>query len=98
MRGKTKPTTNSDEPFGRVILVPPDSVPKIRGELMVEVVIALAQCNYCSDGVITGSVLVVKRRIAEPVRQGVYAEGRVMDEEKSGSSGIYISTAPITPK
>jgi hypothetical protein len=71
---------------------------KSEGELMVEVVIALAQCNNRSEGVITGSVLVVKRRITKPVRQRVYAECRVMHEEKSGSSGIYISTAPITPK
>ena len=98
MRGKTQPTTDSDEPFCRVVLVPPDGVPKIRGELMVKVVITLAQCDHCSDDMITGSVLVVKRCIAEPVRQRVNAECGVMDEEKSCSSGIEISATPITPK
>lgn len=98
MRGKTQPTTDSDEPFGGVVLVPPDGVPKIRGELMVKVVITLAQCDHCSDDVITGSVLVVKRCIAEPVSQRVDTKCGVMDEEKSCSSGIEISATPITPK
>jgi hypothetical protein len=98
MRGKTHPTTNGDEPFGGVVLIPPDGVPKIRGELVVEVVITLAQCNHCSDDMITGSVLVVKRCITEPVRQRVNAECGVMEEEKSGSSGIEISAPPIAPK
>ncbi len=98
MRRETKPITDGNEPFRRVVLVPPNGISEVRGELMMEIMVAFTKCDNGSDGVITRCVLVVKRGISKPVRQGIDTECRVVDEDKSGSTSIYISSAPITPE
>lgn len=59
--------TDPDEPLGRVILVPFDSVPIVHGELVVEVMIALANGNKSGDDVIAGCMLVVEWCLAKPM-------------------------------
>ena len=59
--------TDPDEPFGRVVLVPLDGVPVIHRELVMEVVVTLANGNQSSDDVVTGSVLVIERRFSKPM-------------------------------
>ena len=66
---------NPDEPLGRVILVPLDGVTVVHGELVVEVVVSLANSDQSSDEVVLWRVLVVERTLTEPVREGVHAEG-----------------------
>jgi hypothetical protein len=65
---------------------------------VVEIVVAFTKRDYRSDGVITGSVLVVERRISKPVGQGIDAKCRVGDKDKTSSTGVYISPTPIAPK
>lgn len=77
MAGQTEFLTRGDEPLGRVVLVPLDRVPVIHGELMVEVVVAFADGDERGDDMVAGRVLVVKRRLAKPVRKGVDAERRL---------------------
>jgi len=59
--------TDPDEPLGRVVLVPFNGVPVIHGELVMEVVVTLANGNKSSDDVVTGSMLVIKRRLSKPM-------------------------------
>src|SRR6267154_510324 len=98
MRCETKPTTDGNEPFCGVVLVPPKGISKVRRELMVEIMVTFAECNYGSHGMITRCMLVVKRGLSKPVCQGIDTECRVVDEDQSGGTSIYISPAPITPE
>lgn len=56
-----------DEPFGRVVLVPFDSITVVHRELMVEVVVAFTNGGKGSDDVVARSVLVIKGSLSEPV-------------------------------
>ena len=71
MRRQTKPITDGDKPFCRIILVPPNGISEIRRELVVEIMVAFTKCNYRSDGMITRRMLVVKRGISKPMCQGI---------------------------
>ena len=51
------------------MLVPLDRVPVVHRELMVQIVIAFADSDECGDHVVVGSVLVIERRLSEPVRE-----------------------------
>lgn len=63
-----------DEPLRRVVLVPLDRIAVIHRELVVEVVVALADGHERGDEVVLRRVLVVERRLAEPVRERVDTE------------------------
>lgn len=86
-----------DGPLGRVVLPPFDSVTVVRGELVVEVVVALAEGHESGDDVITGRVAVVERLVTEPVSQGVDAEGGLLDKADSENASVNESTNPVTP-
>lgn len=77
---KTEERSNSDEPLSRVILIPPDRVTVVHGELMVEVVVTFANGGQSGDEVVTGRVLVVEGGVTEPVRERVHAEGRLSSQ------------------
>lgn len=79
--GKAELLPDPDVPLGGVVLPPLDGVAVIRGELVVEVVVALAEGDQGSDDVVTGRVAVIKGLVAEPVGQRVDAEGSLLDEE-----------------
>jgi len=64
----------------------------------MEIVVAFAKRNYRSDDMIPRSVSVIKRGISKPVRQGIDAKCRVVDENETGGASIHISSAPVTPK
>ena len=74
MTGESEQGADVDEPFGRVILIPFDGVSVIHGELVVEVVVTLADGDKSSDEMVSWSVLVVERSLTEPVRKGVDTE------------------------
>ena len=67
MRSETEPRHDSDEPFSRVVLVPLDGIAIVHGELVVEVVVTLADGNKSGEDVITRSMLVIERSLSEPV-------------------------------
>ena len=90
MASETELLHNPDEPLGRVILVPLDGVTVVHGELVVEVVVAFTNSAECGDHVITRGVLVIERRLPEPVGKGVDAESRLY--ACSVTSHAHIST------
>jgi hypothetical protein len=59
--------TDPDEPLGRIILVPLDSIPVVHGELVVEVMVTLANGNKSGDDVVTGGMLVIEWRLSKPM-------------------------------
>lgn len=67
--GKTELGAHPDEPLGRVVLVPPNSVTIIHRELVVEIVVTLSNGDQCGDEMVARSVLVIKWCLAEPVSQ-----------------------------
>ncbi len=78
--GETELCTDPDEPLGGVVLVPLDRVTVVHGELVVEVVVTLADRDKGRNHVVARCVLVVEGRLSEPVREGVNAEGRLRPE------------------
>ena len=74
---QTKLLHGPDEPLGRVVLVPFDSVSVVHRELVVEIVITLSDGDKGGDHVIAGCVLVIERSLAEPVGEGIDTERRL---------------------
>jgi hypothetical protein len=69
-----------DEPFGRVVLVPPESVAVVGRELVVEVVVAFAHGEQCGEQVVPRAKPVVVCGAAQPMRDGVDGEGALRGE------------------
>lgn len=63
MTGQTELAADPDEPFSGIILVPLNSIPVVHRELVVEVVITLANGHESSDEMVSGRVLVIERRV-----------------------------------
>ena len=80
MRGKAEHAAKRDKPFRRVILIPLDGIPVIHRELVVEVVVTLADGHKRSDEMVARSVLVIKRRLAKVMSKRVDTERAVVDE------------------
>lgn len=97
MRSETELRHGPDEPLGWVVLEPLDGVSEVHGELVVEVVVALADSAKSGEEVVARSVLVVERLVTEPVSQRVDAEGRVVDEDETSGTGEEETTPPVTP-
>ena len=71
MAGKTKLLAYPDEPFGGIILIPPNCVSVVHRELVVKVVIALSNCDQGGDQMVARRVFVIKRRFSQPVCKGI---------------------------
>ena len=77
--------------------MPFNGVPVVGGELVVEIMISLTQCNDCSNDMIAWAVAVVKRLIAEPVRKGIDTESGLLNEENPKNAGVDEAATPVTP-
>jgi hypothetical protein len=86
-----------DRPLGRVILMPFNSIPVVRWEFVMEVVVTLAESDDGSDNVITGRVAVVEWLITKPMCQRVDTECSLLNEEDPQNSGVDETTEPISP-
>jgi hypothetical protein len=86
-----------DAPLGGIILVPLDGVAVIRGELMMEVVVTLAEGEESSEDVVTRRVAVIEGLVTEPVSDRVDAEGGLLDEADTEDTGIDETAEPVTP-
>jgi hypothetical protein len=64
---------------------------------VVEVVVALAECAKRSDDVVAGRVFVIERRLAEPMRERVDAEGRMVDETQTYEASVDIAPTGVAP-
>ena len=76
---------------------PFDRISVVHGELVVEVVVALSDGAERGNEVVSRCVLVVERSITEPMSEGIYAEGRVVNKEQPRRSCIEESTSPVAP-
>jgi hypothetical protein len=95
---ETELAPEPDGPLGGVVLVPLDGVAVVRGELVVEVVVTLAEGDKRSDDVIPGAVAVVEGLVTEPVGKRVDAEGSLLDEEDAENTSVDESTLPVVPE
>lgn len=100
MASQSKQLHDSDEPLGRVVLIPLDSVTVIHGELVMEVVVSLANCHERGNHVVPGSVLVIEWSLAEPMRQRVDTERRLKSrrDQKPSQDSFGQGTAPSVRK
>ena len=83
VRREAELAAHPDEPLRRVVLVPLDRVTVVHGELVVEVVVALANGAERGDHVVARSVLVIERSLSEPVRERVHAESGLQTSYQS---------------
>jgi len=74
MARKSKLLAHPDEPLGRIVLIPLDSVAVVHWELVVEVVVTFANGDECSRKVVPGGMLIVEGSSSEPVGERVNAE------------------------
>ena len=95
--GETQLLPCPDGPLGRVVLVPLDGVAVVGGELVVEVVVALAESDKSSDDVVTGAVAVIERLVTEPVGKRVDTESGLLDEEDAEDASVDEASEPVTP-
>lgn len=77
--------------------MPLDGVAVVRGKLVVEVVVSLAEGDESRDDVVARGVAVVEGLVAEPVGQGVDAEGGLLDEEDTQDAGVDEAALPVAP-
>jgi hypothetical protein len=66
-----------DEPLGRVVLIPLDSIAVVHRELVVEVVVSFTNGNKSSDEVVARTVFVIKWCFTKPVSERVNTERRL---------------------
>lgn len=97
IRGQTELLPDPDAPLGRVILVPLDGIAVIRWEFVVEVVVPLSERDQSGDDVVPGRVAVIEWLVAEPVGEGVDAEGGLLDEEDAEDTSVDEAAEPVTP-
>lgn len=95
--GEAELAPDPDAPLGGVVLVPLDSITVVGRELVVEVVVTLAEGDESSDDVIPGAVAVVEGLVSEPVGKRVDAEGSLLDEEDAENAGVDVSAPPVSP-
>merc|ERR1712227_600766 len=95
--GEAELLPGPDRPLGGVVLVPLDGVAVTGGELVVEVVVALAKGDDGGNDVVTRRVAVVERLVTEPVGKGVDTEGGLLDKEDTEDTGVDEPTEVVTP-
>lgn len=97
MASETELLADPDEPFGRVILIPLDGVSVVHGELVVKVVVTLADGDESGGKVVAGCVLVIKGRLPEPVGERVDAERGMMNEAQSEHASVNEAAFGVAP-
>ena len=96
--GEAELLPDPDGPLGRVVLVPFDGVAVVGGELVVEVVVAFAEGDERGDDVVAGRVAVVEGLVAEPVGEGIHAEGGLLHEEDAEDAAVDEAAEPVAPE
>jgi hypothetical protein len=96
--GEAELAPHPDGPLSGVVLVPLDSVAVVGGELVVEVVVALAESDERGDDVVSRRVAVVEGLVTEPMGKRVDAEGSLLDEEDAEDTGVDEATFPVVPE
>ena len=86
-----------DEPLCRIVLVPDDGVAVVAGELVVEVVVAFAEGDEGGKDVVARRAAVVKRLLADPVRETVHAERGLLHKARAQNARVHQPSPPIPP-
>lgn len=86
-----------NEPFRRIVSELPVRVSIVHRELVVEIVVALADRHERRNDMVSRRMFVIERRLTEPVRERVDAERRVMDKQQASGTGKEESAAPVAP-
>ena len=55
------------KPFRGIVLIPSDGIAVIHGELVVEIMVTLANCHKSSSEVVSWCVLIIERSLSKPV-------------------------------
>ena len=95
--GEAEVVEEHDGPLGGVVVEPLDAVSVVLGELVVVVVIALAEGEEGGDDRVKGGVEVAVGLVAEVVGEGVDEEGGVVDEDDPGQGCIVVPAGKVTP-
>lgn len=114
MGGQTNPLHHPYEPLCGIVLIPPDRISEVHGELVMEVVIPFANCHEGSDDMVARCVFVIEWRVSQPMCKGVDAECALHKREshsanreedtymvnkgQASSSSEEEATEPISPK
>lgn len=98
MRRQSKFGATRDEPFGGVVLIPPDSIAVVRRELVMEVVISFSEGYESGDKVIPGRMSVVEWRLPEPVGERVKRKYAVVHQAHPHRSSVDVPAAPVAPE
>jgi len=77
MASKPKLLCRPYKPFGRIVLIPLDSIAIVHWELVMKVVVPFTNCHESSSEVVSRSMFVIERRLSEPVSKRVDAKSRL---------------------
>jgi hypothetical protein len=98
MRRQADPGAKRDEPLGGVILVPSNGIPIVGRELVMKVVIAFPERDEGGDEVVPRRMLIVERRLSEPMRERVEREYAVMHHTHAQRPRVDVPAPPIAPE
>lgn len=96
--GQAELLPDPDGPLGGVVLMPLNGVAVVRWELVMEVVVSLAEGDNSSDDMVSWGVTVVKWLVAKPMGKRIDAESCLLNDEDAEDTSIDESTKPVTPK
>ena len=77
VRSKADFLAYPDEPFSRIVLVPSEGIAVVHWELMVKVVVTFTNGHKSGNKMVARRVLIIERRISQPMCQRVDAECRL---------------------
>ncbi len=98
MRRQSNFGAKRDEPFGGVVLIPPDSVAIISRKLVMKVVISFPKGDERGDQMVPGRMLVVERRLPEPVSERVERKYTVVHHAHPHRPSVDVPAMPVTPE
>lgn len=96
--GETHHLPQADRPLGGIILIPRNSVTVVRGELVMEVVVTLAESDKSGNDVITGGVAIIEGLVTEPMGERVDTEGSLLNEADAKDAAIDEAAHIIAPQ
>ena len=98
MRRQSNFGAKRDEPFGRVVLIPPDCVAIVGRELVMKVVISFPECDERGDQVVPWCMPVIERCLPEPVGERVERKYAVVHHAHPHGPRVDVPAPPVAPE
>ena len=98
MRCQSKFGAKRDEPFGGIILIPPDSVAVVSRKLVMKIVVSFSESDECGDQVVSWRMPVVERRLPKPVGERVERKYAVVHHAHSHRPCVDVPAPPVVPE